>query len=140
MYVSSHCNIFVRILNHDSFLCKPKYRWWRGEGRMLRIMSYIRDSGLSQFLWTRIFPFNHLFKERRAQKGDQEELEKMTLESLYVVTIFAASLYLAALFLFLWETRMLRVLATKNRGRPEKVASTNFETPDLFAPPGQLCI
>ena len=48
-------NIFPPQKNHlryspfDIYLCKPRFRWWRGESRMLLLLMRMEEHGINVF-------------------------------------------------------------------------------------------
>ena len=100
-----HC-IYSRVVAMDSYLCKPKFRWWRGEEVIFKHLDTVREVGITDSIWRRTFPYQHLHKADSKRKQQQQELEKMDFESLYVVFCAAGVLYSAAAAVFcFWELK-----------------------------------
>ena len=91
-----HC-IYFRVVAMDSYLCKPKFRWWRGEEVIFKHLDTVREVGITDSIWRRTFPYQHL---RKADSKKRQELEKMDFESLYAVFCAAGILYSAAAAVF----------------------------------------
>ncbi len=107
-----------RMGSHDNYLCKPKYRWWRGEDRLYQILGRINEAGLNIHIFDKMFPFNRFFAGggKKTEHGiSREEDYSMSLESLFYISGLVGILFALALVVF-WRERWQRRRRHSRRG------------------------
>ena len=93
--------------SHDNYMCKPKYRWWRGEDRLYRILGRINEAGLNIHIFSKMFPSNRFFSGKKKKRLDisREEDYSMSLESLFYISGLVGMLF-ALGFVIFWREKL----------------------------------